>query len=145
MTTSRAPAARRVILSHEVVVTDAPVEPGQQRSRFICDDGFLKVGSGKFSNRIERPPPRNNDEFGCPGVVSLKEHCARISVHLSHRRQHVGPQVVRVGLDLRRRRLRRPDTGDHRSPPSGVALKGSLPMTTVQARTSHRVTSPLIT
>lgn len=126
-------------------MTDAPVEPGQQRNRLVGNDGTFKVCSGKSADRIERLPPGNDDDLRHPGVVSLKEHCARISVHLSQGRQDVGPQVVRIGLNPPQRRLRRPDTSDHRPPPSGVALEGSLRMTTVQARTSHRVTSPLIT
>jgi hypothetical protein len=47
---------------HNLVVPDAPVELGQQRSGFIGDDSCLRIVLGKSSDRIDRPPEGGDDD-----------------------------------------------------------------------------------
>ena len=79
----------------------------------------------------------------CGAVVALQEFGAGVTSYLSQFRQGVAAHMLRVGRSVSVRSARRPDAGDHASPPGSGA--GSFPTTTVQGRASQRVTSPLVT
>ena len=122
-----------------------PVKGRQQSGGGIGDHGFLRVGTGEPSNRIERPPPGNDEDLDRGGDFPLEQHGARVPVHLFDRRQDVGPQMAGVGSGPGGRGARRPKTRDHRTPPIGAFPDGSWPTTTAQGCTSQRVTTPLTT
>ena len=52
-----------LIGQHNLVVPDAPVGLGQQRSGFIGDDSCLRIVLGKSFDRIDRPPEGDDDDL----------------------------------------------------------------------------------
>src|SRR5262245_5227685 len=121
-------------------MTHAAIVVGEQRRRRVVHDRALELVAGKGADRLERPPPRDDDYFHAAGVLAFEEPRAVITVDGRQLRQHRLAKMLGVGRRAFPRRARAPHPFDHQSAGGGAAA--SPPMTTFQGRTCHAVTSP---
>jgi hypothetical protein len=103
----------REVSERNFVVADALIEIGEQRGGFGGNHRGFAVGSGKGIDSSERFPVRGDDDLNRAGEPTRADRYAEEPVEAVQLRLHSFLEMMQVGVRERRRRLRRPKTGDH--------------------------------
>src|SRR4029077_11478379 len=130
---------RVAVVRDNAEMTDFPVVVREQRRRIVVDDRAIELVPGERTDRVDRLPPCDDDDFNRAVALALQQPGAAVAGDGCELGDNDAAEVIGVLHRAFARRMRCPHPFDHPDTFAGLA---SPPTTTVQGRTRQLVTRP---